>query len=67
MVIRSDQLDIFGAVQGDHDQQQNKSRVLLQLLFYRNVGLSLIVQICIPTAIHSRFTGCLPLKKSIIN
>jgi hypothetical protein len=48
------------------DQQENKSRVLPHLLFYRNVCLSLIVHICIP-ATHSRFIGCLALKKLIIN
>jgi hypothetical protein len=41
------------------DQQENKSRVLPNLLFYRNVSLSLIVHI------HSRFIGCLPLEKSV--
>jgi hypothetical protein len=47
-------------------QQENKSRVLSHLLFYRNVSLSLIVHTCI-FAIHSRFIGCLPLEDSIIN
>jgi hypothetical protein len=46
------------------DQQENKSRVLPHLLFYRNVCLSLIVHLHI--AIHSRFIGSLPLEKSII-
>jgi hypothetical protein len=46
------------------DQQENKSRVLPHLLFYRNIYLSLIVHI---PAIHSRFIGCLCLEKSIIN
>jgi hypothetical protein len=40
--------------------------MLPNLFFYRNVCLSLIVQICI-LAIHSHFIGCLPLEKSIIN
>jgi hypothetical protein len=48
-------------IQGD--QQENKSRVLPHLLFYRNVCLGLIVHICI-LAIHSRFIGRLPLEKS---
>jgi hypothetical protein len=49
-----------------NDQQENKSRVLPHLLFYRNVSLNLIVHICI-LAIHSRFIGCLSLGKSIIS
>jgi hypothetical protein len=36
------------------------------LLFCRNVYLRFTVHICI-LAIHSRFIGCLPLEKSIIN
>jgi hypothetical protein len=35
-------------------------------VFYRNVCISLIVHKCI-LAIHSRFIGCLPLGKFIIN
>jgi hypothetical protein len=37
------------------DQQENKSRVLPPLLFYRNVWLSLIVHICIPTCYAQSF------------
>jgi hypothetical protein len=44
------------------DQEENKSRMLPHLLFYRNVSLSLIVHICI-LAIYGRFIGCLPLEK----
>jgi hypothetical protein len=47
---------IFHNIQSD--QQENKSRVLPHLLFYRNASLSLIVHICI-LALHSRFIGCL--------
>jgi hypothetical protein len=50
-------------IQGD--QQENKSRMLPHLLFYRNVFLSLIVHICI-LAIHSRFIDYLHLEISII-
>jgi hypothetical protein len=42
------------------EQQKINPRVLSHHLFYRNVCLSLIVDICI-LAIHRRFTGCLPL------
>jgi hypothetical protein len=51
-------------IQGD--QQENKSRVLPHLLFYRKVCLSLMVHICI-LAIHCRLISCLPLENSIIN
>jgi hypothetical protein len=53
-------------VEVQSDQQENKSRVPPHLLFYRNVSLNLIVPICI-LAIHSRFIGCLPIEKYIIN
>jgi hypothetical protein len=44
--------------------EKNKSRVLSNLLFYRNVFLSLILHIC--TSVHSRFIGCLPLENSYL-
>jgi putative copper export protein len=47
-------------------KQENKSRVLPRLLFYRNICLSLIVHMCI-LVIHSRFIGCLPFEKCIID
>jgi hypothetical protein len=42
---------------------ENKSRVLLHLLFYRNVCLDHTHTL----AIHGRFIGCLPLEKYIID
>jgi hypothetical protein len=43
------------------DQQETKSRVLLHLLFYRNVFLSWISRFYL-LAVDTRFVGCLPLK-----
>jgi hypothetical protein len=47
------------------DQKENKSRVLPHLLIYRNVCHSLGCPI-IMLLMHSRFIGCLPLKKLLI-